>query len=112
MEHLRKVLTILRKNKLFAKLSKCAFAKPEIDFLGYIVNDKGISVDPAKTAAVNDWPTPTTPTHVRSFLGLCSYYRRFVESFANVAAPLHDLTKKDTPTPLPWTPEHDKAFKR
>ena len=112
VEHLRKVLTILRENKLFAKLSKCAFAKPEIDFLGYIVNDRGISVDPAKTAAVSDWPTPTTPTHVRSFLGLCSYYRRFVESFANIAAPLHDLTKKDTPTPLPWTPEHDKAFKR
>ena len=111
-EHLRKVLTVLRQHQLYAKLSKCAFARREIDFLGYIVNDRGISVDPAKTAAINDWPTPTTPTHVRSFIGLCSYYRRFVESFANIAAPLHDLTKKDTPTPLPWTPEHEAAFRQ
>ena len=111
-EHLRKVLTVLRRHQLYAKLSKCDFAKEKIDFLGHIVSARGVQVDPAKTAAIKDWPTPTTPTHVRSFLGLYSYYRRFVEAFAKVAAPLHELTRKEVPTPLPWTPEHDKAFKQ
>ena len=111
-EHLRKVLIVLRRHQLYAKLSKCDFAKEKIDFLGHIVSARGVQVDPAKTAAIKDWPTPTAPTHVRSFLGLCSYYRRFVEAFAKVAAPLHELTRKEVPTPLPWTPEHDKAFKQ
>ena len=110
LQHLRKVLTVLRENQLYAKASKCAFAKEEIDFLGHIVNQEGIKVDPAKTSAVEQWPTPQTPTQVRSFLGLCSYYRKFVAAFAKVAAPLHDLTRKETPSPLPWTPEHEKAF--
>ena len=110
LQHLRKVLTVLRKNQLYAKASKCAFAREEIDFLGHIVNKEGIKVDPAKTSAVEQWPTPQTPTQVRSFLGLCSYYRKFVAAFAKVAAPLHDLTRKETPSPLPWTPEHEKAF--
>ena len=92
VQHLRTVLDVLRANKLFAKRRKCAFAQDSISYLGHIITGDGIKTDPAKIAAVQDWPTPTNVHDVRAFLGLCSYYRRFVPKFAHVASPLTDLT--------------------
>ncbi|XP_022146110.1 uncharacterized protein LOC111015405 [Momordica charantia] len=77
--HLRQVLTVLRKNSLYAKFSKCEFWLDKVAFLGHIITREGIAVDPAKVEAVSGWPRPRTVTKIRSFLGLAGYYRRFVQ---------------------------------
>ena len=107
-KHLRLVLEKLREEKFYACLQKCEFAKPEIKFLGHIVGAEGIKVNPAKIAAVNDWPQPTNVHHVRSFLGLANYFRKFIQGYAKLAAPLTDLTK--TANPFIWTSQCQEAF--
>ena len=92
--HLRVVLKILRKHQLKAKFSNCHFWKDEVRFLGHVLSRKGIAVDPAKVAAIQDWDRPKNATDVRSFLGLTGYYRRFIKDFSKVAAPLTGLAKK------------------
>jgi hypothetical protein len=92
--HLRKVLTALREQQLRIKLSKCAFCKREVDFLGHVMSADGIKVDPRKTEAVQQWPVPQDVQQVRMFLGLAGYYRKFVQGFARIAAPLTELTKQ------------------
>ena len=74
-EHVRTALEILRKKKSYAKFSKCEFWLQEVQFLGHIVSNEGIKVDPAKIEAIKNWERPRTPTEVRSFLGLAGYYR-------------------------------------
>jgi len=81
-----------------------------VAFLGHIVSANGISTDPEKVRAVADWPTPTNLREVRSFVGLCSYCRRFVEGFARISTPLHDMTKKGRT--FCWTPECQEAFEQ
>jgi len=76
--HLRAVLQTLREHQLYAKFSKCEFWMNSVAFLGHVVSSEGIRVDSQKIEAVKSWPRPTTPTEVRSFLGLAGYYRRFV----------------------------------
>ncbi|GJZ04516.1 putative reverse transcriptase domain-containing protein [Tanacetum coccineum] len=76
VEHLRLVLELLKKEKLYAKFSKCEFWLREVQFLGHVINGNGIHVDPSKIEAVKNWKAPRTPTEVRSFLGLAGYYRR------------------------------------
>ena len=88
VEHFRIVLEILRRNILFAKFFKCHFWVKEVKFLGHIVNEEGISVDPSKISAILDWRKPTTPKEFRSFLGLAGYYRKFVQDFSKIASPL------------------------
>jgi len=85
----------IRDPKLKLKASKCSFIKREVSFLGFIVSGAGIGTQPKKVKCVVDWPSPSNLHEVRSFLGLCSYYRRFVAGFASIAAPLHALTKKN-----------------
>ncbi|XP_022957288.1 uncharacterized protein LOC111458730 [Cucurbita moschata] len=94
--HLRKVLTILRTQRLYAKFSKCEFWLSEVAFLGHVVSSRGITVDLAKIEAVMKWPRPTTVTEVQSFLGLAGYYRRFVQDFSKISSALTQLTKKAT----------------
>ncbi|KAD4180372.1 hypothetical protein E3N88_28963 [Mikania micrantha] len=77
-DHLKKVLELLREEQLYAKFSKCEFWLKEVHFLGHVINRDGIHVDPAKIEAIKNWTTPSTPTEIRSFLGLAGYYRRFV----------------------------------
>ena len=77
-EHLREVLETLRRESLYAKFSKCEFWLREVQFLGHLVNQKGILVDPAKIEAVMQWEVPRSPSEIRSFLGLAGYYRRFI----------------------------------
>ena len=96
-EHLRQVLQTLRQNELYAKYEKCGFWLKEVQFLGHIISDWGISVDPGKVSAVREWGHPTTPTEIRSFLGLAGYYRRFIRGFSKIAGPLKHLTRKGVP---------------
>ncbi|XP_019089192.1 PREDICTED: uncharacterized protein LOC109127993 [Camelina sativa] len=96
-DHLKKVLERLREQKLFAKFSKCKFWQREIGFLFHRVSEKGVSADPEKIAAIQEWRKPTTVTEVRSFLGLAGYYRKFVKGFSLIAKPLTRLMGKGVP---------------
>jgi len=107
-EHLRKVLELLRKEKLYGKFSKCEFWLEEVHFLGHVVSKDGIHVDPSKIDSVRNWRTPETPTEVRQFLGLAGYYRRFIEGFSKIALPLTQLTQKDRP--YVWGEKQEEAF--
>ena len=84
--------------------------KTEVTFLGHVVSSKGISTDPRKIQAVTDWPVPVNVKELRSFVGLCSYYRKFIRDFATIAEPLHRLTEKNSK--FEWTAECDSAFSR
>ncbi|CAA0825696.1 Uncharacterized mitochondrial protein AtMg00860, partial [Striga hermonthica] len=93
-EHLRVVLETLRREKLYAKFSKCEFWLQRVSFLGHVITQAGIEVDPSKVSAVQNWSTPRSPSEVRSFLGLAGYYRRFIEGFSKITLPLSQLTRK------------------
>ncbi|GKF04211.1 putative reverse transcriptase domain-containing protein, partial [Tanacetum coccineum] len=88
---------LLKKEKLYAKFSKCEFWLREVQFLRHLVNGNGIHVDPSKIEAVKNWKVSRTPTEVRSFLGLDRYYRRFIENFSKIAKSLIILTQKTLP---------------
>jgi hypothetical protein len=90
-EHLRLVLQKLRDNQLYAKFSKCEFWIGKAPFLGHIISNGGIAVDPTKVKEIVVWSIPTTVTEVRSFLGLAGYYRRFINGFSKIAKPMTSL---------------------
>ncbi|MCO5547780.1 hypothetical protein L7F22_001232 [Adiantum nelumboides] len=94
MEHLRAVFKMLRKERLVVNGKKSEFFMEEIHFLGHIFSKDGIRIDPATSRQSKTGPKPVNLHEVRSFLGLCSYYRRFIRFFAEIATPLHDLTCK------------------
>ena len=100
-QHLEQVLRLLREHNLYANLKKCSFGQSELLYLGHIVSSAGITVDPRKVAAIKDWAVPSTLTHLRSFLGMATYFRRFIRDFSQLAAPLHALTRKEAPWSLP-----------
>ncbi|CAL2250755.1 unnamed protein product [Prunus armeniaca] len=107
-KHLRLVLRTLRRKQLYAKFSKCQFWLDRVVFLGHVISTEGIYVDPQKVEAIVNWVQPTSVTEVRSFLGLAGYYRRFVEGFSSIAAPLTRLTRKDVA--FEWTEECEQSF--
>ncbi|KAK2417415.1 putative mitochondrial protein [Trifolium repens] len=107
-EHLRLVLQVLRESKLYANPSKCDFWLEEVNFLGHVISKEGIAVDPAKIDTVLSWKQPQTVTDVRSFVGLAGYYRRFIECFAKIMAPMTQLTRKDQP--FAWTEKCELSF--
>lgn len=107
-ERLRSVLSRLKDAGLKLKPSKCRLLQKHVAFLGHVVSEQGISTDPMKVEAVTQWPVPTNLREVRAFVGLCSYYRRFVKNFAAISAPLHNLAKKGEV--FRWTQECQEAF--
>ncbi|VDO99012.1 unnamed protein product [Heligmosomoides polygyrus] len=110
-EHLTDIDEVLGKIEQSMKLKafKCGFARKEIRFLGYVLSNDGIRPNPDKTETIDAYPTPTTVTEVKAFLGMCSFFRRFVHDFARIAAPLSNLLKKDTP--FEWTAECDHSMR-
>ena len=108
LHDVREVLEIFRRRKLYCKLSKCEFGRKELGFLGHRLSAAGVSVDPRKVQSIVEWATPTSCAEVRRFTGLAGYYRRFVEGYAEIAAP---LTALGSPTArFDWTPEAQASF--
>ncbi|KAJ0525818.1 putative nucleotidyltransferase, Ribonuclease H [Helianthus annuus] len=108
-EHLYIRLTLLRKEKFYAKFSKCKFWLEEVQFLGHLVNHEGIHVDPTKIEAITKWKVPELPTEVRSFFGLAGYYRRFIQDFSRIVIPLNKLTCKSVK--FEWGLKQEEALK-
>ena len=108
LERLHKVFGRLRSAGLKLKPSKCNLFQKSVTYLGHIVSAEGVATDPAKVKAVADWPVPKNVKEVRSFLGLASYYRRFIKDFASIASPLHTLTSKSKE--FIWDESCDRAF--
>ncbi len=120
LSRLETVLCRLREAGLKIKVEKCHFLQAEVRFLGHQVSAQGVGPDPDKLSAVVQWPVPSTVKQLRSFLGFCSYYRRFIAGFSKVAGPLHDVvnlcTKKGRGSQCDklfqdsWTSECQQAF--
>ena len=110
LKNLHEVFERLRQFGLRLKPSKCHLAKCQVTYLGYSVSEGGISADSSKVDAVKRFPTPNDVDSLRSFLGLPSYYRRFVPAFSKVAEPLFSLTRKDVT--FKWSEICDKAFQK
>ncbi|KAI3746350.1 hypothetical protein L6452_08780 [Arctium lappa] len=108
-QHLREVLEVLRKERLYAKFSKCDFWLKEIQFLGHVVTRDGVKVDPSKIEAMMNWESPKSPSEIRSFLCLAGYYRRFIQDFSKIASSLTLLTRKNVK--FEWTETQEKAFR-
>nr|GEV27140.1 hypothetical protein [Tanacetum cinerariifolium] len=106
--HLRIILELPRKEKLYAKFSKYDFWINIVQFLGHVINSQGIHVDPAKIEAVKNWVSPTTPLEVRPFLGLAGYYQRFIKDFSKIAKSLTELTQKNKK--YIWGENQESAF--
>lgn len=100
---------ILKENKLLAKLSKCSFGKDFMGFLGHIIAANGIHLDPEKIKAMVEWTIPKNIKLLRGFMGLTGNYRRFIRGYAQIAAPMTDLLKKDS---FIWTGEATTCFER
>jgi hypothetical protein len=107
-EHLRLVLQKLREHQLYAKLSKCNFWLKEVSFLGHVITEGGVKVDPGKVKDVLNWNPPQNVSEIRSFLGLAGYYRRFIEGFSKIAKPLTELLEKTRE--FKWIAACDDSF--
>ena len=107
LTHLRAVLQQLRKHQIYLKSSKCSFAQTQIDYLGHVISQEGVSTDSSKTDAMLSWPQPTTITELRGFLGLTGYYKCFVQNYGIIAKPLTQLLKKKQ---FQWTAAATEAF--
>ncbi|CAK1601771.1 unnamed protein product [Parnassius mnemosyne] len=108
LQILERVLMKIQSANLKLSPKKCLLFKRQVSFLGYTVSEEGIRTDPEKIAAVKDWPVPKDKAQLRAFLGLCSYYRRFVKNFAYIVKPLHKLTEEKRH--LCWDESCDIAF--
>ena len=109
LDHLKDVFDKFRKHKLYAKKSKCEFMLSQISFLGHTLSEGKVAMDEEKVKAIRDWKTPKSSSEVRSFIGLAGYYHRFVEDFAEIAAPLYKLMTNEEA--FNWTADADVAFR-
>lgn len=108
MANLRKVFLRLRAANLKINSQKCSLFGKEVKYLGHIVSERGISTDPEKISAVRDWPVPQNRKQLRSFLGFCSYYRKFITGFSLIAKPLFTLTEHQVK--FEWSSSCQEAF--
>jgi hypothetical protein len=111
-EHIARLKEVFQRIQgagLKLKPKKCDFLRESVNFLGHLVDSNGIRTDPEKISKIKDWPRPTSVTEVRTFIGLTSYYRKFIKGYAKIAAPLHELTKKDSR--FYWSEECELAMK-
>jgi transposase InsO family protein len=102
------VLRRFLKWDLYLKPEKCSFAKDTIEYLGFIVSNGHIKMDPEKVSGIMNWPQPANVKKVQSFLGFCNFYRRFIKDYSTIARPLFDLTKKDIP--FVWGTAQQQAY--
>jgi hypothetical protein len=107
LQHVRAVFQVLRDHRLALKQSKCSFGAQEVSYLGHIISNSGVAIDPAKIDAVQSWPTPTTVRALRGFLGLTGYYRKFIQDYGTIARPLTQLLKREA---FVWSPAANDAF--
>lgn len=114
--HIKQVLDRLRKADLYGKLSKCTFYQKQVEFLGYIVSQDGISMDPQRVNDIVSWEEPKSYYDVQSFLGFCNFYRRFIQNYSRIALPLTSLMKGSKngrkPGPVKFTLTEKLAFRR
>ncbi|MCG8034214.1 MAG: retroviral-like aspartic protease family protein, partial [Candidatus Thiodiazotropha taylori] len=108
VERLNQVLARIKSANLKIAPKKCHFFQEKVTFLGHVVSSEGIATDPSKTESVANWPVPKNVKQVRQFVGLASYYRRYIQQFAQIARPLHKLTENGVP--FLWTPECQLSF--
>ena len=108
-ELVAEVIKRLEENNLYVKSEKCKWKVKEVGFLGVVIGPGGIKMEEEKVKGVLEWPTPKSVKDIQKFLELENYYCRFIEGFAMVARPLHDLVKKDKK--WDWTEKEEKAFK-
>jgi hypothetical protein len=106
-EIVKEVLQILQENKLYLKPSKCKFEKDQMKYLGTIIRNGQVRMDPAKVTAIADWPIPKNKKEIQQFLGFANYYRHFIKYFSGIAKPLTSLTGKEQ---WVWNPEQQIAL--
>jgi hypothetical protein len=108
IQHVKQVLSKLKGASLYVKGEKCAFHSDEVDFLGYIINQEGVSMDLKKIESITLWPSPNTLQELQSFLGFTNFYRRFIPNYSKKCLPITALVKKDQA--FLWNPEAEQAF--
>ena len=109
LRHLKEVLEVLRSHTLHVKLKKCSFGQTKVHYLGHIISQEGVLVDPEKISAMVQWPIPRSPKAMRGFLGLTGYYRKFIQDYGKIAAPLTNMLKKNS---FKWNTKAEEAFQR
>ena len=95
LDHLGEVLQLLSQHQFLINKKKCLFGRTSVEYLGHIISGSKVSMDPAKIQCISQWPKPKNVREVRGFLGLTSYYRKFIKDYGKIAKPLTDLTKKE-----------------
>ena len=110
VNHVKQVLSRLREYGLTCNLKKCEFHATSLSFLGFVISSEGVSMDPDRIVAINEWPTPMDVHEIQIFLGFANFYRRFIEGYSRIAAPITGLLKKTSHKQFRWTPEAQAAF--
>ncbi|XP_069502558.1 uncharacterized protein [Ambystoma mexicanum] len=109
IDPVKQVLNRLQKNNLLVKAEKCKFAVPSVQYLGYVLSEEGIAMDPDKVHAILDWSAPTSVRKVQRFLRLSNYYRRLIPNFSEVVFPITRLLKKEAYS-FSWSTEVEESF--